>query len=118
MVDRDGMVTECASSNLWIVDASGQLRTRALGHEILPGCTRGALAALLGDEKLTLDETAFSLDELRGAREVFITSATSFVRPIIAIDGAPVADGAVGPVTRKLFSAFARHAKGDLPNEA
>jgi D-alanine transaminase len=118
MVDRDGMVTECASSNLWIVDASGRLRTRALGHEILPGCTRGALAALLGDEKLTLEETAFSLEELRAAREVFITSATSFVRPIIAIDGAPVADGAVGPVTRKLFSAFARHAKGGLPNEA
>jgi D-alanine transaminase len=116
MVDEDGMVTECASSNLWIVDEDGQLRTRALGHEILPGCTRAALAELLGGEGLTLSEAAFSLDELRRAREVFITSATSFVRPITQIDGAPVQDGTVGPVTRRLFSAFSRHVKGGLPN--
>ena len=100
MIDSDGMVTECASSNIWIVDASGHLRTRALWATKMYRLPRGALAALLGDEKLTLSETAFSLDTLRGAREVFITSATGFVRPIAAIDGAPAADGAVGPVTR------------------
>jgi D-alanine transaminase len=118
LFDREGMVTECASSNLWIVDTAGELRTRGLGHEILPGCTRAALKTLLRDLQVTLSEDAFSLDELRTAREVFITSATSFVRPITAVDGATVADGAVGPVTRKLFAAFARHVQGDLPNEA
>ncbi|MCB8880306.1 D-amino-acid transaminase [Acidisoma cellulosilytica] len=118
MVDGQGMVTECASSNIWIVDEHGQLRTRALGHEILPGCTRAALSELLGAEGLTLSETAFSLDELRRAQEVFITSATSFVRPITRIDGASVQDGAVGPVTRRLFAAFARHVQGGLPNAA
>jgi D-alanine transaminase len=118
MVDADGMVTECASSNLWIVDEAGQLRTRPLGHEILPGCTRAALSELLADERLTLSESAFSLDELRRAREVFITSATSFVRPVIRVDGTPVEDGKVGPVTRRLFAAFARHVQGPLSNAA
>lgn len=117
LVDEGGMVTECASSNIWIVDNSGRLRTRALGNEILPGCTRAALSELLDAEGLSLSETAFSLDELRRAREVFITSATSFVRPIVQIDGAPVQDGTVGPVTRRLFAAFALHVRGGLPNE-
>jgi D-alanine transaminase len=109
MVDGDGMITECASSNLWIVDEAGQLRTRPLGHDILPGCTRAALSELLAAERVTLSETAFSLEELRRAREVFLTSATSFVRPVIRVDGTPVGDGKVGPITRRLFAAFARH---------
>ncbi|WP_419757449.1 D-amino-acid transaminase [Acidisoma sp.] len=118
MVDGDGMITECASSNLWIVDERGQLRTRPLGHEILPGCTRAALAELLAGERVTLSETAFSLEELRRAREVFLTSATSFVRPVIRVDGTPVEDGKVGPITRRLFAAFARHVQGGLSNAA
>ncbi len=118
MVDAGGMITECASSNLWIVDEAGRLRTRPLGHEILPGCTRAALIELLADERVTLSETAFSLDELRRAREVFITSATSFVRPVIRVDGTPVEDGKVGPVTRRLFAAFTRHVQGALSNAA
>jgi D-alanine transaminase len=118
MVDADGMVTECASSNLWIVDEGGQLRTRPPGHEILPGCTRAALSELLAEERVTLVETAFSLEELRRAREVFITSATSFVRPVIRVDGTPVEDGKVGPVTRRLFAAFARHVQGPLSHAA
>jgi D-alanine transaminase len=118
MVDAEGMITECASSNLWIVDQIGQLRTRPLGHEILPGCTRAALSELLGDERVTLSESAFSLEELRRAREVFLTSATSFVRPVIRVDGTPVQDGKVGPITRRLFAAFARHVQGALSNAA
>jgi D-alanine transaminase len=118
MVDGQGMITECGSSNIWIVDEAGQLRTRPLGHEILPGCTRAALSELLAEERVVLSETAFSLDELRRAREVFLTSATSFVRPITRVDGSPVEDGKVGPITRRLFAAFARHVKGPLSNTA
>jgi D-alanine transaminase len=118
MVDGEGMITECGSSTIWIVDEAGRLRTRPLGHEILPGCTRTALSELLAEERVTLSETAFSLDELRRAREVFLTSATSFVRPIIRVDGNPVEDGKVGPITRRLFAAFARHVKGPLSNTA
>ena len=45
-------------------------------------------------------------EEMRAAREVFMTAATSFVKPIVSVDGAPVGDGAVGPVTRQLFGLF------------
>ena len=114
--DADGMVTEGAATSFWIVDAAGTLRTRQLDHAILPGCTRDALCALLAEAGIALDERRFSLTELREAREAFLTSATSFVKPITRIDGAPVGDGTVGPVTRRLFDLFARHVKGDGRN--
>ncbi len=54
LVAADGTVTEGSSTNVWIVDQAGVLRTRPLSHAILPGCTRGALLALLAEEGLTL----------------------------------------------------------------
>ncbi|MEO8715900.1 MAG: D-amino-acid transaminase [Acetobacteraceae bacterium] len=115
---RDGMLTEGASTTVWVVDAEGRLRTRHLDHSVLPGCTRGALIAELQAEGITFEERAVSEQELRTAREAFITSATSFVRPIIRLDAVPVGDGTVGPVTRRLFDIFARHVTGGLRNAA
>lgn len=110
LIDGAGEVTEGASSTLWIVDADGVLRTRRLDHHILPGCTRAALADLLAEAQMGFREDGFGEADLRAAREVFVTSATSFVKPIVAIDGAPVGDGRPGTVTSRLFDLFARHA--------
>jgi D-alanine transaminase len=118
LVDGNGMVTEGAATSFWIVDRNGVLRTRHLDRAILPGCTRGALLTLIGEEKVEFSETQFSEHDVREAREAFITSATSFVKPIVRIDGKPVGTGEVGPVTRRLFDAFARHVKGGLRNSA
>ena len=111
LIDAAGRVTEGGSSTVWIVDGDGALRTRHLDNAILPGCTRGALLALIGEARLEAEESGFSQDELAAAREVFITSATGFVKPVVAIDGQPVGDGKVGPVTHRLFDLFAQHAK-------
>ncbi|MGI4977904.1 MAG: D-amino-acid transaminase [Janthinobacterium lividum] len=108
LVDRDGLVTEGASTTVWVVDAGGTLRTRPLTHAILPGCTRAALIGELAAAGIGFEERAVSEPELRAAREVFITSATSWVRPVVRLDGAPVGDGATGPVARRLF-ALMRH---------
>jgi len=118
LIDADGMVTEGAATSFWIVGADGVLRTRPLSHAILPGCTRAALRELMRDEGILFEERAFSEAEMRAAQEAFITSATSFVKPIVAIDGAKVGDGTVGPVTRQLFALFARHVQGGLANAA
>ncbi len=112
LIDADGMVTEGAATSFWIVDAEGRLRTRHLDHGILPGCTRGALLAIMQDAGVTFEERAFSETEMRAAQEAFITSASSFVKPITAIDARPVGDGRVGAVTRRLFALFARHVNG------
>jgi D-alanine transaminase len=112
--EASGMVREGAATTFWIVDAQGVLRTRHLDHAILPGCTRDALMAELRAAGITWEERDYSVDETRNAREAFITSATSFVKPMVKLDGKPVGDGTPGPVTRKLFELFARHVKGNL----
>jgi D-alanine transaminase len=118
LVRPDGMVTEGASTSVWIVDAAGRLRTRHLDQIVLPGCTRGALLALIAEAGIDCVEGPITEDDLSAAREVFLTSASSFVKPMVALDGKPVGDGAVGPVTRRLFALFAHHVKGGLRNAA
>jgi D-alanine transaminase len=111
--EATGMVNEGAATSFWIVDEHGTIRVRHLDHVILPGCTRAALVAELAAEGIAYEQRAFSLAEMRRAREAFITSATSFVKPIVAIDGVPVGDGKVGPVVRRLFAVFSRHVLGN-----
>jgi D-alanine transaminase len=112
LYDADDGITEGSSTSVWIVDAAGTLRTRPLSHAILPGCTRAALMAEL-DGSIAFEERGFTRSELREAREVFLTSATSFVKPVLAIDGEAVGDGEVGPVSRQLFALMARHVLGN-----
>ncbi len=112
------MVREGAATNFWIVDENGVLRTRHLDHAILPGCTRAALIAEMQAAGIGFEEREFSLEEARRAREAFITSATSFVKPMTRMDGQPVGDGRVGPVTRQLFTLFARHVQGNVRSAA
>jgi D-alanine transaminase len=116
--EETGAVTEGAATSFWIVDEHGSLRTRHLGPAILPGCTRDALIAELAEAGIGYEERAFTLDETRRAQEAFLTSATSFVRPIVRLDGRPIGEGKVGPVTRRLFDLFARHVQGGPRNSS
>ena len=116
LIDAAGRVTEGSSTSVWIVDAAGVLRTRFLDNHILPGCTRDALLGLLASEGIEHAETEFTEADLRSAREIMLSSASSFVKPIVRLDGKAVGSGEAGPVSRRLFDLFARHVKGDLPN--
>lgn len=108
---EDGLVTEGASSTAWIVTGDGRLITRPHSSATLPGCTALAVSALARETEVVIEERAFSLEEARAAREAFITSASSFVTPVVRIDGHPVGDGTPGPIAgrlRDLYIAFAR----------
>ncbi len=103
---EDGLVTEGTSSSAFIVTNEGVIVTRALGREILPGLTRSRLLQIIADEKLPVDQRPFSVDEAIGAREAFLTSASSFVLPVVSIDDYPVGDGAPGPIARQLRARY------------
>jgi D-alanine transaminase len=107
-VDGQGMVTEGTSSNAWIVTSGGELVTRPLGHEILAGITRQTVKKVAADLQLAVVERPFSVAEAQAAREAFMTSATSFVTPIVKIDGKPVADGKPGDIARRLRAEYLR----------
>jgi D-alanine transaminase len=102
LVDRDGFVTEGSSTNAWIVTRSGVLVTRALGKEILPGITRHTVAGIARSLQLAVEERAFTVAEAQVAAEAFITSASSFVMPVVTIDGYKIGGGSPGPISVRL----------------
>ena len=110
LVDAAGCVTEGASTNAWIVTKEGELVTRQTDSGILAGITRGTLKSIANTLQLRLVERPFSLSEAKQAREAFITSATSFVTPVIRIDDQPVGDGKPGPTARRLREEYVRFA--------
>lgn len=110
-VDDIGLVTEGASSNAWILDQDGVLRTRDTNANILRGVTRNSLLDVIAGIGIKVEERPFTPDEARGAREAFITGAGTLVTPVIAIDGKPVADGKPGEVALKLRELYIRHAQ-------
>ncbi len=110
LVDDQGCVTEGASTNAWIVTPDGELITRHTDHGILAGITRRTLKALAGSMQLKLVERPFTLAEAKKAKEAFITSATSFVTPVVKIDGEAVGDGKVGATARRLREEYVRFA--------
>lgn len=108
LVDDKGCVTEGASTNAWIVTADGELITRQTDHGILAGITRQTLKSICNSLQLKLVERPFSLAEAKEAKEAFITSATSFVTPVVKIDGVKVGDGKVGATARRLREEYVR----------
>ncbi|MBT6203253.1 MAG: D-amino-acid transaminase [Alphaproteobacteria bacterium] len=111
-VDKDGFVTECTSSNAWIIDQEGRLVTRPLaGLDILPGITRDRVIKLARENDIEVVERAFSVEEALGAREAFLTSTTSFVKPITQIDDSVIGNGHPGTTTRTLLAAYLEFAQ-------
>jgi D-alanine transaminase len=105
-VDTDGNVKEGGSSNAWIVTKDGVLVTRPAEHGILRGITRTTMFEVAAKLGLKIEERGFSVDEAKAAREAFISSATTIAMPVVAIDGAPVANGHPGSVVLSLREAF------------
>jgi D-alanine transaminase len=108
-VGRDGKITEGTSTNAWIVTQKGEVVTRRADEAILNGVTRLAVLDIIRHEGLTFVERAFSVEEAKAAREAFLTSSTSLVLPVVAIDGAAIGEGRPGPFTRKLREHYRKH---------
>jgi D-alanine transaminase len=105
LVDRDGKITEGASTNAWIV-SGGVVTTRSLDNAILAGVTRRTLLRAAERAGLTITERAFSVDEARRAQEAFITSATGGVIPVVEIDGVQISGGKPGPLTQRTHALY------------
>jgi D-alanine transaminase len=108
---KDDLITEGTSNNAFIVTHDGAVVTRGLSSALLPGITRGAVLALIKENDLRLEERAFSLAEALGAAEAFITSSTSFVYPVVSIDGNLLGDGQPGALSRRLRQLYVDHAQ-------
>ena len=98
---QDGYVTEGTSNNAYIVKGN-KIITRALSNDILHGITRAAVLRFAEEAQMEVEERNFTIDEAREADEAFITSASTFVMPVVEIDGASLGDGTPGRVAPRL----------------
>lgn len=98
---QDGFVTEGTSNNAYIVKGN-KIITRALSNDILHGITRAAVLRFAREAQMEVEERAFTLEEALAADEAFITSASTFVMPVVEIDGQAVGAGRPGPVATRL----------------
>ena len=113
-VDDLGLVTEGSSTNAWIVDRNGVLRTRDIQANILRGITRATLLQAAAEHGIDVQQGAFSLEEARDAREAFVTGASTMVTPVISIDGRLIGNGEPGPVAKRLRELYIKQARRDV----
>ncbi|MEL6564249.1 MAG: D-amino-acid transaminase [Pseudomonadota bacterium] len=98
---QDGYVTEGTSNNAYIVKGN-KIITRALSNDILHGITRAAVLRFAEEAQMEVEERNFTIEEARAADEAFITSASTFVMPVVEIDGETLGDGTPGRVAPRL----------------
>ncbi|MDK3075119.1 D-amino-acid transaminase [Sedimentitalea sp. JM2-8] len=98
---EDGFVTEGTSNNAYIVKGN-RIITRGLSNDILHGITRAAVLRFAREAQMEVEERNFTIEEAREADEAFVTSASTFVMPVVEIDGTPLGGGVPGRVAPRL----------------
>ena len=105
VLHRDGTVTEGSSTNVFIV-INGRLVTHPATHLILNGITRQKIIELALETGISVSEKPFTIDMMNEAEEIFISSTTMEIVPVVQVDGTKVNSGKRGRVTKKLQEAF------------
>ncbi len=98
---RDGYAIEGAASNLFVL-VDGVLVTPPKSNELLPGITRDLVLELAAQHGIPASERRITLQELKTAPEVWMTSSTREIMPVIELDGAPVGSGSPGPAWQRM----------------
>jgi len=105
ILHKDGKVTECSSSNAYLVK-DGTIYTHPATKNILHGCVRMRVEAFCKELDIPLKEIPFTLEHIKEADEMFLSSSTAEVMPITQVDGEMIADGTPGTITRLLQQAY------------
>ena len=107
---EDGTVNEGTSSNAYIIK-DGTIITRNLSHSILHGITRASVLKLAAEAQMKVVERPFTIAEAQEADEAFMTAASSFVTPVVEVDGVTLGDGAPGPMAKRLREIYISNAR-------
>jgi D-alanine transaminase len=102
---RDGSLTEASASNVFIV-RRGVIQSPPKSNLILPGITYDVIAELARADNLPLEFKSITQDEVRSADEIWVTSSSKEVFPIVTLDGRQVGDGRPGPVFRRMYQLY------------
>ena len=99
---QDGFVTEGTSNNAYIITKNNVLITRNLSNDILAGVTRRSILKYAKEAQIKIEERPFTIDEAKDAAEAFVSSATTFIGPVVEIDNIKIGDGKPGKQSLRL----------------
>ena len=102
---RDGKLTEASASNVFIVK-NGTIVSPPKSNLILPGITYDVVAELAQANGMPLEFRDVTEAEVRGADELWVTSSSKEVFPIVSLDGRKIGDGKPGPAFRRMFQLY------------
>ncbi|MFL6694012.1 MAG: D-amino acid aminotransferase [Ramlibacter sp.] len=102
---RDGMLSEAAASNVWVVK-NGALLGSPRDNLVLEGIRYGLIEQLCRDAGVPLELRRVSREEVLGADEVLLSSASKEILPVTTLDGKPVGNGRPGPIYEKLYAGY------------
>ena len=107
---EDGHVTEGTSNNAYIIK-NNKIITRGLSNSILHGITRAAVLRFAKEAQMQVEERNFTINEAYEADEAFITSASTFVMPVVEIDGNQIGHGKPGKNASRLREIYLEESK-------
>ncbi|WP_436956036.1 D-amino-acid transaminase [Staphylococcus sp. AS1337] len=105
---RGDIVTEGSSSNVYAIK-NGEIYTHPVNNYILNGITRMVIKSVAEDKGIPFNEEVFTLDFLKNADEIIVSSTSIEVMPVVKLDGENVGDGEVGSITKSLQEGFNRY---------
>lgn len=109
ILHRDGKVTECSSSNVYMV-RNGKIYTHPATDNILHGCVRMAIERFADEMDIPFIEDAFKVEDIQLADEIFLSSSTSEIMPVVKVDDQTISGGKAGEITRRLQTAYEKDA--------
>ena len=110
---QGGFINEGSSSNVFIFKDE-RIITPSLSNDILGGITRSSVIKFCQINNIEIKEQKINIDDLMNAQEVFLTSATSFVLPVIEVNGRRVGNGLVGDTVKKIQHIYIEQIKEKL----
>lgn len=105
ILHKDGLITECSSSNIFMIK-DNKIYTFPATKRILHGCVRMRVKQFATDLNLLFIEEGFTVEDIPLADELFLSSTTSEIMPIIQVDGKQIGDGKPGNITKQLQRAY------------
>ena len=111
ILHHDGYVTEGAASNVFIV-TDATISTPPKSNHLLPGITRDLVVELIGASRYQCREVPVSKEQLLQADEIWLTSSSLGIAPVVRLDGRPVSNGNPGPVWRDLDNSYQTFKQG------
>ncbi|MFD1037594.1 D-amino-acid transaminase [Virgibacillus byunsanensis] len=101
ILHMDGLITECSAANVYLVK-DGKVYTHPATNRILHGCVRMRVEKFVSDLNIPFMEEGFSVEDIAMADELFLSSSTSEIMPIVKVDNTTIKNGKPGTITKQL----------------